>query len=138
MKSKFVATIMLALAFAAFLAVMPTLAQPGLGPKFDKYVASLELDGDRYGQVIFNTNPEDNGTLEVEVEVEECMDLVNSTVNVYLNSELIGTIDIDEYGNGKDTFYVEAISTDDDITVAGAVILESGEWREWIKGRGPK
>lgn len=124
---------------AAALLATPILAQPTeLGPKYPKYVASLLLDGNRFGQVIFNTNPEDDLTYELEVEVEECMQLAGQTVNVYLNCEPIGTIYIDEYGNGKATFYVQAISTGDTITVEGTVTLTSGEWRPWMKIKGPK
>ena len=88
--------------------------------------------------MIFNTHPEDDGTYELEVEVEKCMGLAASTVNVYLGEELIGTMDIDMYGNGKATFYVEDITISDTITVEGAVTLTSGEWRLWAKVKGPK
>jgi len=125
---------------AATLLATPTLAQPkGQGPKYDKYVASLE-DASlvRYGQVIFNTNPEDDGTYELEVEIEECLALAESTVTVLLDSTAIGTIYVDAYGNGKATFYVSAISTSDTITVEGAITLTSGAWRLWVKAPGPK
>ena len=38
--------------------MVPVYAKPGNGPKYDKYVASLEIEETRYGQVVFNTNPE--------------------------------------------------------------------------------
>jgi len=138
MRQKYLAPIVLMFIAAAFLAT-PALAQ-GNGPKpwVTKYVASLEYAGTRYGQVIFNTNPEDDGTYELEVEVEECLALAGSTVNVYLDSELIGTIYIDEYGNGKATFYVDAISIADTVSVEGAITLTSGDWRLWVKAPGPK
>jgi hypothetical protein len=138
MKLKYLAPIMLMAIAAAFLAT-PALAQPpGKGPKYAKHVASLELEGVRYGQVIFNTNPEDDGRFELEVEVEECLDLADSTVEVFLSDVMIGTIYIDAYGNGKATFYVEAISIVDTIKVEGAITLTSGEWRLWVKVKGPK
>jgi hypothetical protein len=62
------------------------------GPNYPKHVASLMLDEDRYGQVIFNTNPDDSGLFEFEVEVEECMDLVNSTVSVKVNGTEVGSL----------------------------------------------
>jgi hypothetical protein len=131
----------LAALFAAALFVPAVFAQPmGNGPKYDKYVASLEYDDVvvvRFGQVIFNTNLEDEG-YELEVEVEECLELANSTVEVKLNSVLINTLDIDEDGNGKATFHVEAISTDDMISVEGIIVLDSGDWRLWYKIKGPK
>lgn len=138
MKLKYFAPIMLGLVAATIL-VTPALVQAqGNGPKYVKYVASLEYEGVRYGQVIFNTNPEDDGTYELEVEVEECSALADSTVTVLLDSTEVGTIYVDEYGNGKATFYVDAISTGDTITVEGAVTLTSGSWRLWVKGKGPK
>jgi len=139
MKLKYLAPIMLVFVTATLLAT-PTLAQPpGLGPKYPKYVASLEdASLARYGQVIFNTNPEDDGTYELEVEIEECLALADSTVNVLLDSTPIGTIYVDAYGNGKATFYVNAISTGNTITVEGAITLTSGAWRPWVKAPGPK
>jgi hypothetical protein len=138
MKLKYLAPIMLMAIAAAFLAT-PVLAKPnGPRPKYDKYVASLMLGEDRYGQVIFNTNLED-GKFELEVEVEECMELADSTVDVYLGDELIGTIYIDMYGNGKATFYVTTDPTGMTITVVYEdITLTSGDWRLWVKGKGPK
>ena len=140
MKTKHVVPlIILALVGVALLAT-PILAQPkGLGPKYTKYVASLEDENtNRYGQVIFNTNPEDDGKYELEVEIEECLPLADTTVTVYLNGAPIGTIYVDTYGNGKATFYVETISTSDTITVENAITLTSGAWRIWIKAPGQK
>jgi len=54
-----------------------------------------------------------------------------------MNGQEIGTIEIDEYGNGKETFYVDD-PTGSTLTVEGGVTLTSGEWRDWIKGPGPK
>ena len=121
----------------ASMLVVPVYAKSGNGPKYDKYVASLEIEETRYGQVIFNTNPEDDGLYELEVEVEEAMDLASSTVPVYMNGGQIGELEIDEYGNGKATFYVED-PTDSVVTVEGGITLTSGDWRLWIKGSGPK
>jgi hypothetical protein len=117
--------------------IVPVYAKPGNGPKYEKYVSSLGIEETRYGQVIFNTNPEDDGTYELEVEIEEAMDLVSSTVSVYMDGELVGEIEVNEYGNGKATFYVEN-PTDSVVTVEGAVSLTSGDWRLWVKGPGPK
>jgi hypothetical protein len=129
MKYLTLAPIVLVVLAAACLA--PALAQPN----FDKYEAPL----DDCGKVIFNTNWEDEfGGYELEVEVEECLDLAESTVNVSLDGELIGTIEIDEFGNGKATFYVEDITTEYTITVEGAVTLTSGDWVLWMKGPCPK
>jgi hypothetical protein len=108
------------------------------GPKYPKHVASLMLDDVRFGQVTFNTNPEDDGKYELEVEVEECLNLVDSTVSVKLNSVEIGTLYLDEFGVGNETFFVDGISTSDSIAVEGAVILTGGEWRDWLRGPGPK
>jgi len=60
--------------------LVPVYASPGNGPKYDKYVSSLEIEETRYGQVIFNTNPEDDGSYELEVEIEETMDLARARV----------------------------------------------------------
>ena len=87
--------------------------------------------------MIFNVNPKDDGSYELEVEVEEAMDLASSTVSVYMDGELVGEIEVDEFGNGKVTFYVED-PTDSVISVEGAVSLSSGSWRLWVKGPGPK
>ena len=54
-----------------------------------------------------------------------------------MDGELVGEIEVDEYGNGKATFYVEN-PTDSVVTVEGAVSLTSGDWRLWVKGPGPK
>jgi len=138
MKSKYLTSIAIIFLAMAFLAT-PVLAKPGNGPKYPKHVASLlSVDGVRFGQVIFNENPEDDGTYELEVEVEECLDLADSVVDVKLNGELIGSIYVDESGNGKETFYVDSISEADTVSVEGAVTLESGDWRDWVKGPGPK
>ena len=128
--------LMLLMAIVALTAI-PVFAAPGNGPKYPKYVASLEYDEARYGQVIFNTNPEDDGLYELEVEVEECMDLADSTVTVKMNDQVIGEIVIDEFGNGKATFYVED-PTGSTVVVEGTITLTSGGWRDWIKGPGPK
>jgi hypothetical protein len=133
MKGKYLMLVMVVMAMT----VTPVFAGPGNGPKHPKYVASLEYMDVRYGQVIFNTNPEDDGLFELEVEVEECMDLADSVVTVKMNDQEIGTIEIDENGNGKETFYVED-PTGSTLTVEGGVTLTSGEWRDWIKGPGPK
>ena len=131
----------LMLTTAAALLATPVLA----GPNFAKHVASLNETGTdpvvRCGQAIFNTNfeddPEYNG-YELEVEVEECMALANSTVNVSLNTTVVGTIDVDLNGDGKATFYVDAISTGATVTVEGDVTLTGDTWRDWVKGRGKK
>jgi len=54
-----------------------------------------------------------------------------------MDGELVGEIEVDEYGNGKATFYVEN-PTDSVVTVEGAVSLTSGDWRLWVQGPGPK
>jgi hypothetical protein len=128
--------LMLVMAIMA-MTVTPVLAGPGNGPKHPKHVASLEYMEARYGQVIFNTNPEDDGLFELEVEVEECMDLADSTVTVNMNDLEIGTIEIDEYGNGKETFYVDD-PMGSTVTVEGGITLTSGDWRDWVKEPGPK
>ena len=133
MKGKYLMLVMVVMAMM----VTPVFAGPGNGPKHPKYVASLEYMDVRYGQVIFNTNPEDDGLFELEVEVEECMDLADSVVTVKMNDQEIGTMEIDENGNGKVTFYVED-PTGSTLTVEGGITLTSGEWRDWIKGPGPK
>jgi len=135
MRQKYLAPIVVILALVSL--ATPTLAQ-GNGPKYAKYVASLEYAGTRYGQVIFNTNPEDNGKYELEVEVEECSALADSTVDVKLNGVSIGTMYIDANGNGKATFYVDAITTGDTVSVEGTITLTSGTWRDWAKIKGPK
>ena len=129
----------LMLTTAALLAT-PVLA----GPNFAKHVASLEDDEvDRYGQAIFNTNLEDGDCYELEVEVEECMALAGGVgiilyYNVSINEEVVCTIGVDEYGNGKVTCCVADISTGDTITVGDEEELTSGEWRPWAKIKGPK
>jgi hypothetical protein len=142
MRTKSIMPIILAVAIATLL-VTPALAArpetPGKGPKYVKYVAPLLADDEnRYGQVIFNTNPEDNGTYELEVEIEECMELADSNVIVRLDGTDIGTIYVGDDGNGKATFYVESISTGDTVTVVGDITLTSGAWGNWEKVPGPK
>jgi hypothetical protein len=124
------------LIMAASMFIVPVFAGPGNGPKYDKFVASLELGQIRYGQIIYNSNPEDDGFYELEVEVEECMDLASTTVDIKIDAVIIGTIDVDEFGNGKATFYVEDPSLG--VTVDGLVDLVSGEWRDWVKQSGKK
>jgi hypothetical protein len=149
MKTKYTSLILLTI--VAVIVIAPALAAPNLlAPKYDKHVASLEDDeAVRCGQVIFNTNPEeiiDEDTEEIievyelEVEIEECMDLAADPdetvfIDVYLNGELIGQVEVNEFGNGKETFYVEQIDTDSAVTVGD---LTSGEWRLWMKAPGPK
>jgi hypothetical protein len=135
MKLTYLAPVVLVVLAAAFLA--PALADP---PADAKWVANLTADDVRVGQVIINTNPEDDGTLELEVEVEECLALNESIVDVYLNGEWIGNITIDEFGDGKATFYVGEIEPTDEytVTVEGDDTLTSAEWREWQQGRGKK
>jgi len=117
--------------------IAPALAQPRHGPKYDKYVALL-LDGSevRCGQAIFNTNPEDDGSYELEVEIEECLALMDTTVKVSLDGNPIGTIYVDVYGNGKQTFYVSAISIAS--TVSVDTTLTGAVWHLWVKAPGPK
>jgi hypothetical protein len=135
MKYLAIAPVVLVVLAAAFLAT-PAFA----GPNYDKWVASLLNESDvRVGQVIFNTNWEDEfGGYELEVEVEECEALANSTVNVSLDGVLIDTLFIELDGNGKDTFYVDAITNTSIVEVEGAVTLTSGDWRLWEKRSGPK
>lgn len=133
MKTRYLIVVLAAMAML----VAPVFAGPGNGPKYPKYIASLESDGVRYGQVIYNTNPEDDGLYELEVEIEECMDLVETTVTVKMNDVVIGEIYVDEYGNGKATFYVDD-PTDSSVVVEGSITLSSGDWRLWEKKPGPK
>ena len=136
MKLTYLAPVVLVVLAAAFLA--PALANP---PEDAKWVANLtDDDGVRFGQVIINTNPEDDGTFELEVEVEECLALNESIVDVYLNTVWIGNITIDEFGDGKATFYVGEIAPTDEytVTVEGDDTLTSAEWREWVQGAGKK
>jgi len=137
MKTKILApgiaiVMVLMLTTAAALLATPVLADP---PE-PKHVASLNATDARYGQAIFNTNLEDGDCYELEVEVEECMDLAESTVDVYLNEDVVCTIDVDEYGNGKVDCCVDDISTEDTITVGEE--LTSGDWRLWVQGKGKK
>jgi len=136
------------------MAVMAMMVAPVLAGPPDKYVASLELEGERYGQAIFNTSPEEFMELvdeelvtvlryELEVEIEECMDLAAeegevNTVPVYVNGIEVGSIDVDEFGNGKATFYVEEDPAGSEIIVEGEITLTSSDWREWVKGPGKK
>jgi hypothetical protein len=135
MKTKSLKILVLMTALAIFVA--PVLAIPGgNGPKFLKYVASLEF-GTRFGQVIYNTNPEDDDSYELEDEVEDSS-MTDETVDVFLNGVDIGDIYLDEDGNGKATFYVASDPAGSTITVEGSITLTSGEWRLWAKGPGPK
>jgi hypothetical protein len=138
MKTRAVAGVVAILVLVSMLsAIAPAMAQPGRGPKYDKYVAPL-LDEDevRCGQAIFNTNPEDDGSYELEVEIEECLALADMTVDVYLDGNPIGTLYVDTYGNGKETFYVSSISTSS--TVGVGTVLTSDVWLLWVKAPGPK
>jgi hypothetical protein len=127
MKLTYLAPVVLVVLVAAFLA--PALAE---GPFYVKYEAPL----DDCGKVIFNTNLEDDPLMagyELEVEVEECAALANSTVNVSLDYTEIGTLFIELDGNGKETFYVAAITNTSTVEVEGAVTLTSGDWVLWEK-----
>lgn len=138
MKSKHLTSIAIIFIATTILAI-PVLAKPGNGPKHLKHVASLlSDDGVRFGQVIFNENPEDDETYELEVEVEKCLDLADSIVDVKLNGVSIGSMYIDVFGNGKETFYVDSISEADTVSVEGDTTLKNGLWRPWVKGPGSK
>ena len=128
---KKVLAIVLAVTVTVALMATPALAQ-GNGPKYPKWEAPL---GDECGKVIYNTHPEDDETYELEVEVEECMALAESTVYVYLDEDptSIGTIDIDVNGNGKATFYVEYIDNDSVVEVLDTITLTSGAFTLWSK-----
>ena len=136
MKTKSLKILVIITALTMF--IVPVLAIPGgNGPKFTKYVASLETDSARFGQVIYHTNPEDDDTYELEVEVEESS-MVDETVAVYLDGVYIDDITLDEFGNGKATFYLADDPSGSEITVEGSETLTSGDWRLWVKGPGPK
>jgi hypothetical protein len=128
MKLTYLAPVVLVVLVAAFLA--PALAE---GPFYPKYEAPLD---ESFGKVIFNTNLEDDPLMdgyELEVEVEECAALANSTVNVSLDYAGIGELFIDLDGNGKETFYVATITNTSIVEVEGAVTLTSGDWVLWEK-----
>ena len=120
------------------------------GPNFPKYVSPLKNGADdRFGQVIFMTNPEDDGTYELEVEIEEYMPFAESTVNVKLDGTLLDpTIDVDELGNGKWTFYVSAFDPASNVievtfsaTPTPAMIAlrtTTDDYHLWVKGPGKK
>jgi len=119
------------------------------GPNFTKYVSPLKNGADdRFGQVIYMTNPEDDGTFELEVEIEEYMPFAESTVNVKLDGTLLGTIDVDELGNGKLTFYVSAFNPASNIievtfsaTPTPAMLAlrtTTDDFHMWVKGPGKK
>ncbi len=130
--------------------VAPVIAPPGgNGPKDTKYVSPLKNGtGERWGQVIYNVNPEDDGTYELEVEIEEYLPYADSTVNVKLDGTSIGTIEVDENGNGKATFYVTAFDPASntieivfDTTLTPAMIAlrtTTDDFNEWAKVKGPK
>ncbi|MFC1505610.1 hypothetical protein ACFLQ6_00915 [Thermoproteota archaeon] len=130
--------------------VAPVMAPPGgNGPKYTKYVSPLKNGADeRWGQVICNVNPEDDGTYELEVEIEEYMPFAESIVNVKLDGTSLGTIEVDENGNGKATFYVTAFDPASntieivfDTTLTPAMIAlrtTTGDFHEWVKVKGPK
>ncbi len=130
--------------------VAPVIAPPGgNGPKYTKYVSPLKNGADeRWGQVIYNVNPEDDGTYELEVEIEEYLPYADSTVNVKLDGTSIGTIEVDENGNGKTTFYVTAFDQTSntieivfDTTLTPAMIAlrtTTDDFNVWAKVKGPK
>lgn len=130
--------------------VAPVIAPPGgNGPKYTKYVSPLKNGADeRWGQVIYNVNPEDDGTYELEVEIEEYLPYADSTVNVKLDGTSIGTIEVDENGNGKATFYVTAFDPTSntieivfDTTLTPAMIAlrtTTDDFNVWAKVKGPK
>ncbi|WP_455369063.1 hypothetical protein [[Eubacterium] cellulosolvens] len=128
--------------------VTPVIAQ-GNGPKYTKYVSPLNNGaGERWGQVIYNVNPEDDGTFELEVEIEEYLPFADSTVNVKLDGTSIGTIDVDENGNGKATFYVDSFDPAsnvievvfDSTPTPAAIALKTSidDYHLWVKGPGRK
>ena len=130
--------------------VAPVIAPPGgNGPKYTKYVSPLKNGaGERWGQVIYNVNPEDDGTYELEVEIEEYLPYADSTVNVKLDGTSIGTIEVDENGNGKPTFYITAFDPTSntieivfDTTLTPAMIAlrtTTDDFNVWAKVKGPK
>jgi len=149
MKTKITTLILtLFLAGITLSVVAPALAQ-GNGPKSLKWVSPLEngvaVGG---GQVIYNVNPEDDGTYELEVEIEEYMPFADSTVDVKLDGVSLNTIDVDEYGNGKATFPVTAFAPDTNVveivfayTLTPAMIAlstDTADYHLWVKGSGPK
>ena len=68
MKAKSLKIWVLMTALAIFVAPVFAIPGNGNGPKFSKHVANLESDSTRFGQVIYNTNPEDDDSYRVEVE----------------------------------------------------------------------
>lgn len=130
--------------------VAPVIAPPGgNGPKYAKYVSPLKNGVDeRWGQVIYNVNPEDDETYELEVEIEEYMPFADSTVNVKLDGISLGTIEVDENGNGKATFYVTAFDPASntieivfDTTLTPAMVVlrtTTDDYHEWAKVKRPK
>ena len=124
--------------FAASILVVPTLAFPGQGPKATKYTADLIYNDVVYGKATFNTNPENNG-YELEVEVEECTLLADSTVDVFLHQNYynmihIGELLIDSEGDGSDSFNTDFMVNEFTLLVEGDITLstENG-WQEWVK-----
>ena len=114
----------------------------GNGPKYTKYVSPLK-DGDsvRLGQVIYNTNPEDNGKYELEVEIEECMALASSWVTVKLDGTVLTPqIWVDADGNGKETFEVDAFAPGSDVIDVGdgELTTDTGDYHTWAKIKGQK
>jgi len=136
---------MLLFLFIASLTI-PVLAQP----KAPKWVSPLKNGaGDRFGQVIYMTNPEDDETFELEVEIEEYIPFAESTVNVKLDGTLLDPpIDVDELGNGKWTFYVSAFDPAAnviEITFSAtptpamlALRTTTDDFHLWVKGPGKK
>lgn len=123
--------------------VAPVMATfPGGGPKYDKFIAPLVEPGDsvRYGQVTYNVNPDDqhDDKYEVEVEVEDASAIFqDETVTVTIDSETF-SLYIDADGNGKDTFYVDAIPTSVTLDDGNDDELETGTFVLWVKVQGKK
>lgn len=148
-KNKMKTILGLFLVVMALSLVAPVIAN-GNGPKYTKWVSPLENSGAvSGGQVIYNVNPEDDGTIELEVEIEEYMPFADSTVNVKLDGTiLVPTIDVDADGNGKYTFYVTSFDhTSNTIEIVfaytltpAAIALETDitDFHLWAKVKGPK
>lgn len=94
----------------------------------------MDSEENHFGKASFETSKA-NGYYDVEVQIEECLLLAKSEVEVYVDNILVGEMRINGKGNGYEIFPVDHISSLSTLTVKheGIEVLYTTEWTPWIK-----